>query len=98
MEHVEYQEPDGCGLGSAEQQRCEGGTECCGEVAGQRAGPITPSHTTGRTRKYKVAMPALAYIARGKLRVDRASRRRDMPLLRMRAPQTRSGTDRPSRW
>src|SRR5205823_8755388 len=28
-------------------------------------GPSTPSHTTGSTRKYSVAIQALAYIARG---------------------------------
>jgi hypothetical protein len=31
-------------------------------------GPRTPSHTTGRTKKYSVAIQALAYIPRGTFR------------------------------
>ena len=44
--------------------------ECRAERHGEffrerRSAPIVPSHTMGSTRKYSVAMAALAHIARG---------------------------------
>ena len=69
VEHVEDHEPDRGRCRSSAEQRREVGPSTLGEIVERdRAGPRTPSQTTGSATKYSVAIAALAHIARGTFR------------------------------